>query len=492
MPDHTWLWTTAKDEKRAHHDTVTLPVALGLAVVVLAVIVMYILHKRPSIGGRTGTHTVLEHGRLVRRSDRPRKGVSRWSPDDLGTPTGMKHEREKNGSILHSVTPTSLIEKVKEEACSDPRASGLKRYAIIGGLLHPLTPKGKVLWYGEEATQAALDLVAVAEAAESSQTFAWHQPFVRMATSLKQADQLRKALEQTRLSCMKLSWVEAGDRPELVATAQQLGLSDNRYGGILIEGALVLNTQLYLRALWKACIERAAALGHGCSAELSQQHVTSLQALEASSPEASSWDGMIVAGGAAVGVLPEIGSSLPLSLSQGYLIRLKSQSIAHDSSSSVRPHTPLDGKTLAHEPEMQQSSPSGAEPAVHSAAEASSSHGSDTEMSSSSPPNTFPAQRTAPAQQADDPDQAPVSTLGKTYMACQGPGTLIVGATQQYDYSPQSALEECGRVPELHEAERAARDMLPADVAQQLVHGQLPYSLQGAQTGTVIRLGIIA
>lgn len=61
------------------------------------------------------------------------------------------------------------------------------------------------------------------------------------------------------------------------------------------------------RALWAACIQRAASLGNGCHAEVTQQHVTSLKALEASCPEDSAWDGIIVAGGAAVGALPEIG-----------------------------------------------------------------------------------------------------------------------------------------------------------------------------------------
>lgn len=75
------------------------------------------------------------------------------------------------------------------------------------------------------------------------------------------------------------------------------------------------------------------------------------------------------------------------------------------------------------------------------------------------------------AQPARDTGQPLASTLGSTYMACQGPGELIVGATQQYDFSPESALEECGRTPAMHEAAAAARDMLPAAVAEQLVQG---------------------
>lgn len=36
---------------------------------------------------------------------RSKKEVSRWSPDDLGTPTGMKDEREK--SVLGSLVRLS-------------------------------------------------------------------------------------------------------------------------------------------------------------------------------------------------------------------------------------------------------------------------------------------------------------------------------------------------------------------------------------------------
>ena len=69
MGTHTWMWAT-KEEKQAAQDTVTLPIAVGLTVVLLAVTILYFLHKRPSIAGRTGTHTALVGGKFVRRSGR--------------------------------------------------------------------------------------------------------------------------------------------------------------------------------------------------------------------------------------------------------------------------------------------------------------------------------------------------------------------------------------------------------------------------------------
>ena len=71
------------------------------------------------------------------------------------------------------------------------------------GLLHPYTPRGKLLWRGEECMAAAMDLVAAAEAAVQRRTepngeprpsssgaigepFVWRQPIMRPAVSAKQ------------------------------------------------------------------------------------------------------------------------------------------------------------------------------------------------------------------------------------------------------------------------------------------------------------------
>ena len=73
------------------------------------------------------------------------------------------------------------------------------------GLLHPYTPRGKLLWRGEECMEAALDLVAVAMAAARPHAamqqgdsragagggpaldpFVWRQPILRPAVTAKQ------------------------------------------------------------------------------------------------------------------------------------------------------------------------------------------------------------------------------------------------------------------------------------------------------------------
>lgn len=56
------------------------------------------------------------------------------------------------------------------------------------------------------------------------------------------------------------------------------------------------------RALWQACQQEAERAQHGL--QLVREAVPSLSALQA---ESGPWDGILAAGGAAVGALPEIG-----------------------------------------------------------------------------------------------------------------------------------------------------------------------------------------
>ena len=62
----------------------------------------------------------------------------------------------------------------------------------------------------------------------------------------------------------------------------------------------------YDRALWNACEQMANNGKSGCQIWLEAHAVSSLNALEAKD---GPWDAIIVAGGAAVGLLPEIGTS---------------------------------------------------------------------------------------------------------------------------------------------------------------------------------------
>lgn len=59
------------------------------------------------------------------------------------------------------------------------------------------------------------------------------------------------------------------------------------------------------------------------------------------------------------------------------------------------------------------------------------------------------------------PAQAP-SIVGATYMAVQGSHRMAVGATKQYNLSPEEALKECGRqVTDPGEVQQAEKELRP-------------------------------
>mmetsp|Transcript_3695 Transcript_3695/g.10651 ORF Transcript_3695/g.10651 Transcript_3695/m.10651 type:complete len:180 (+) Transcript_3695:564-1103(+) len=58
-----------------------------------------------------------------------------------------------------------------------------------GGLMHPFTPRGKMLWRGDEGVDAALELLDAAEeaAGPGSETIAWRSGLIRPAKRIKHA-----------------------------------------------------------------------------------------------------------------------------------------------------------------------------------------------------------------------------------------------------------------------------------------------------------------
>ncbi|KAK9824320.1 hypothetical protein WJX72_009430 [[Myrmecia] bisecta] len=70
-------------------NNVLVPALVGLAVVVATVLVFYIATRKKTRGTGGSKFVRDDDGNTVRRSTRSRKSVSRWSPDDLASPTGM-------------------------------------------------------------------------------------------------------------------------------------------------------------------------------------------------------------------------------------------------------------------------------------------------------------------------------------------------------------------------------------------------------------------
>eukprot|EP00192_Tetraselmis_astigmatica_P012825 CAMPEP_0117659798 /NCGR_PEP_ID=MMETSP0804-20121206/6623_1 /TAXON_ID=1074897 /ORGANISM="Tetraselmis astigmatica, Strain CCMP880" /LENGTH=392 /DNA_ID=CAMNT_0005466477 /DNA_START=571 /DNA_END=1749 /DNA_ORIENTATION=- len=283
-----------------------------------------------------------------------------------------------------------------------------------GGLMHPFTPRGKMLWRGDEGVDAALELLDAAEeaAGPGSETIAWRSGLIRPAKRIKHALDFAKFCsgESAKMwgNARTVTHEEATRLvPGLSLEALQADMAEKRKDGkgattmppgavaLHIPQGVVLHPKKYLRALWKACVSKAKAASHrGSSANIVRLKVDSLAALSAcqAAEGCGQYDAIIVAAGAAAGAIQELKGKLPLQLTQGYTV------------------------DLAHR--------------------------------EGSPP--FPP--------------GSPSLLGHVYMSVQENGTnAVIGATRRYGLTPEDALQEIGREVEVQgcpEAHAACEELL--------------------------------
>ncbi|KXZ42873.1 hypothetical protein GPECTOR_113g285 [Gonium pectorale] len=214
----------------------------------------------------------------------------------------------------------------------------------------------------------------------------------------------------------------------------------------MIPQGLVLDVGRYLAALWRACQLEAAARGDGSSARLRLRVVGSLERLRppgtaakeqgeedgeeewrvegpgpgvrvaaagaAEAVEGVQYDAVVVAAGAAAATIVEVAAAaLPLQLCQGLTL--------------VMAPGPTAAPAAAPSPTAPPCAP---DPAAASCV--------------GGYPGGYPAGRP--------------SLLGQPYLAAQGPGRLVVGATKRYGWSARQALEACMRSEYAAERTRAA------------------------------------
>ena len=184
---------------------------------------------------------------------------------------------------------------------------------VSGGLLHPFTPKGKLLWKGNEGWQAALNLVAVAEKLNAtipnSKPIAWRRGILRPLIAEKHIIQARKLRDSVSfeegIKCLEASLAQA-IVPGLVLPESGLAL-------YMTEG-LNLDSQHYLDTLWLAC----KSFGLGTQAVLKKEKVSSLIELSKEGYEA-----VVVCTGSKAMLLPELSGKLPLSMCRGVVAQLE-------------------------------------------------------------------------------------------------------------------------------------------------------------------------
>ncbi|KAL3149187.1 hypothetical protein ABBQ32_002016 [Trebouxia sp. C0010 RCD-2024] len=303
-----------------------------------------------------------------------------------------------------------------------------------GGLLHPFSPKGKLLWKGQEAFEAALELIAAAEHASNeskpaSDPFVWRQDILRPAADASQAagfEVLRTGPVGTSASVQAINAEQAH---ELLPGLTPSALPSHPAGGnesavaLLIGGGLVLHPERYLRHLWQSCERVLTQLQNGSEASLRLQQVQSLAELE---QQHGPYDAIVVAAGAAAGMLPEVGDALPVRLSQGYGLELVPPRPDPDlNQPQADSAAPGHLSAASQHPELSQPSLTSADTPRH-------------------PWNSPIVDYTAALHSTQFPEGAP-SLVGSTYIGVQGGQQISVGAIKQFGFSAEQALQECGR-----------------------------------------------
>ncbi len=205
-------------------------------------------------------------------------------------------------AIAHELVQTGIA-----VAVIDRGAPGEAPASSCAGLLDPLSVRGRIMWHGIEAFDAACDLLRHASATQptGAPPLSRRVGSLHVAGTAKQRAQYEAALAEQEgpgAVCRYLTHDEA----------QQLapGLSAP-HGGLWCEEAVVVDGRAYLVALWR-CV-RAAAAAHGVAAEWIRKRVRTAREL------AGSFDLVIVAAGAGCAHVEET-RHLPLELTRGQVV----------------------------------------------------------------------------------------------------------------------------------------------------------------------------
>jgi glycine/D-amino acid oxidase-like deaminating enzyme len=239
----------------------------------------------------------------------------------------------------------STLEKPIQIELFDAHGLGAGGSGAAAGLLHPYTPRGKLLWQGLPAFQASLDLVNAAEEARTAvvdtkglenskkrRQFVWRHGLLRPARTAKQAKDFSKAPSSTSgssssLVCAaqsietyeELLQLVPGLDPKILFPAKENDRASPV--GFYVEQAVVINPRDYLLALWESCLLHARASSPLASAQLCQNRsILSLTELES---QDGPFDGIVVAAGAAVNSIIETAGVLELDLCQGYTLDIE-------------------------------------------------------------------------------------------------------------------------------------------------------------------------
>eukprot|EP00899_Mesostigma_viride_P006501 jgi/Mesvir1/15852/Mv03399-RA.1 len=295
---------------------------------------------------------------------------------------------------------------------------------VAGGLLHPFSPRGKLLWKGAEGFAAAMDLVAVAEEAVTAVAPALlpvvlRSGLVRPAHNEKAAKDFRKFSGAVSGQGVSTSLLEGPAFGELLpgAAAPPGGCA------LHVPQGVVLRCASYLQGIWLACCRRQA---HGGNAVLHRRRVTALASLDQP-------------GAGAIDTIAETRGRLPLTPCLGHVLSMEPPRTSQGPSmapttSALRcmdPSSALDGPAAVHgEGHIDSNSPSLSRDGHASSDCPALTRDGDVATNVAVVDNGNDASLSSGHALGEALEWAGPSLLGNTYLAAQGPRQVLVGATK--------------------------------------------------------------
>ncbi|XP_031099652.1 uncharacterized protein LOC116003849 isoform X2 [Ipomoea triloba] len=227
--------------------------------------------------------------------------------------------------LQHSPKEAPLFIDIYDEIGIGGGASGMS-----GGLLHPYSPKVKLLWKGEECWKESLNLLRIAENAKFSQSsnvekqdhgqnennfMVRRRGILRPALSSKNMDTMINNAQDFLASC-RIETINRESAHNLVPSLfVPLDVAFH------MPEAVNVHSQYYLEALYTACQNAAKDLStSGVAHKELCLHKKSIDGLLELAGE---YDAVIICLGARAAFLPELSGRLPLRTCRGVIARLR-------------------------------------------------------------------------------------------------------------------------------------------------------------------------
>ncbi|KAJ8634846.1 hypothetical protein MRB53_009113 [Persea americana] len=228
--------------------------------------------------------------------------------------------------LKHSPKDARVCVDIYDELGIGGGASG-----VSGGLLHPYSPKAKLLWRGAECWKECQKLLNIAETIEHMRTsdlvdqdlanssegpLIQRRGILRPATDMKNADTLKENAQNCLGSCR----IELIDKDGAQTLVPNLFVPSN--SAVYMPQAVNINPKRYLQALFLACQDLVKESPRSRYEEekvvhLHKKSITNLSELS------GEYDAVIICLGAKAVMLPELSGKLPLRTCRGVVTHLQ-------------------------------------------------------------------------------------------------------------------------------------------------------------------------